>query len=156
MTHVPDAVDEDQQADETHHHQHDRSQGIEDPTELKHLSLQPLAKLKPFEVEDLAISAARVSKRLGESNTRENKAPDHRANRERSRKLAIRLLRQGDQPGCRQRQRGNQPEILDNAGHSSGDPIARMANRNRLKPGLHTAWSPAFRRSVRLLMLGSI
>ena len=50
VLHVADAVDEDQQADEGDHHQHDGGERIEHPAELQPL----IAELKPAEIDDLA------------------------------------------------------------------------------------------------------
>ena len=81
VRHVADAVDEDQQADEGDHHQHDGGERIEHPAEL-----QPLvAELEPVEVDRPArrSPARRCRRTCAKATERQQERECHRADGER-------------------------------------------------------------------------
>ena len=104
--HIANAEDEDQQANEGHHHQHDGGERIEHPAEL-----QPLgAEVQPVEVEDFfCLTAAKHDMREGAE--REQKGEGHGADGEGSRDGAVALLRDRDDAACQDWQCGHQPKI---------------------------------------------
>jgi len=76
--HVADAVNEDQQADEGHHHQHHRRERIEHPAELKPCP----AELEPREIEHLPRLLAVTLHRFHEGGQREQQGQRHCPNGE--------------------------------------------------------------------------
>ena len=76
VRHVADTEDENQQADERNHHQHDGRERVQHPAELQPLT----AKLKPVETRDLPKDAILtvMQERGAERAQREQEGQDHR------------------------------------------------------------------------------
>jgi hypothetical protein len=76
MRHVADAVNEDEQANETHHYQHRCRQRVKHPTKLQ----RRLAEYEPIEVvhlpRRLALRAQRRHKRQACQDKRQQHRPD--------------------------------------------------------------------------------
>ena len=111
VRHVADAEDEDERADERDHHEHRRRERVQHPAELE----GSFAEHEPVEV--MREPHRRVRKRLHEARAREEEREHHRPDGERGGRRARRTLHQRAQSRREQRQRGNQPEVLDERVH---------------------------------------
>ena len=106
--HVAYGIDEDKQADEADHHDHDGGERIEDPAQIDGRG----AEAKPCEVDDLANDRPvrppghDVTERDQREHQRNRKRPDG----ERCCKLAARLLQQRNESRSDHGKRGNEPK----------------------------------------------
>ena len=133
VRHVAEAVDEDEQANQRDHHQHDRREGVEHPAEPERSATQlRIAGLEPEEVDHLPRGRAvpRMLKRVDKRHARQGQRENHRANRQQRREPALALFEQRAQPRGPERQRGNQPKMLNNPIHLS--PSSNRTGPNRL------------------------
>ena len=116
--HVPDAVNEDQHSNERDHHEHDGGKRIEHPAE----SEPGIAELEPVEgVNPPFDFRCRVgAKRSNKRRTRQNQRQRHGTNGHGGGEPALRAFGQRRHRRRQQRQRGNEPEVLDKPGHLTG------------------------------------
>jgi hypothetical protein len=113
VCHVAHAVDEDEQADEGDHDQHYGGQRVEHPAEL-----QPLvAELEPAEVEGEDLISAVVGEDMREGAEREQERRGQGTDGQRGGEDAAALFEECGDGSCEDRQRGNQPQVLNDPGH---------------------------------------
>jgi hypothetical protein len=120
LFHVTETEDEDQQAGQRDHHQHECRQRIEQPAQADHTG----AEVKPIEI------AKRVCRRMhqgaAEGQNREHQGAGHGGDRAASGENAVAGRCQNPDDGREQRQSRNEPEVLDGKRHGISPSGARL------------------------------